>query len=206
MSHNAMEFDKIAQEIFFPIYPVIADDILKVTGIRSGRLLDIGSGGGHLGLSVLKAAPGLTGVLLDCDREAVGIADRRACEWGLRHRAIVVRGRAEDIPLADASVDLIVSRGSIHFWDDVEKAFSEIFRVLAPGGMTYIGSGMGGRDLSREITEKMKKVNPDWPGCVRRNSKGHTVDDYRAILEKRGVCFDMIRGEDEGKWTIVCKK
>jgi 2-polyprenyl-3-methyl-5-hydroxy-6-metoxy-1,4-benzoquinol methylase len=54
MSRNAMEFDKIAQEIFFPIYPVIADDILKLTGIRSGRLLDVGSGGGHLGLWVFK--------------------------------------------------------------------------------------------------------------------------------------------------------
>jgi hypothetical protein len=65
---------------------------------------------------------------------------------------------------------------------------------------------MGNRELSREIAEKMKTVNPDWPGCVRRNAKGHTVGDYRAILEKRGVRFDMISGEEEGKWTIVCKK
>jgi ubiquinone/menaquinone biosynthesis C-methylase UbiE len=206
MTHNAREFDKIAQEIFYPIYPVIAGDILKETGIRAGRLLDIGSGGGHLGLSVLKAAPGLTGVLLDIDPEAVLIADRRAAEWGLGNRVVAVRGRAEEIPLADGSVDLIVSRGSIHFWDDVDKAFSEILRVLTSGGMTYIGSGMGSRKLNEEIAEKMKTANPDWPDCVHRIAKGHTIDDYRAILTDQGVEFKTLSGEDKGKWTIVCKK
>jgi ubiquinone/menaquinone biosynthesis C-methylase UbiE len=206
MLHNAVEFDKIAQEIFFPIYAVIADDALSKTGITSGRLLDIGSGGGHLGLSVLKAAPAMTGILLDSDPVAVKIADARITEWGARDRAVAVLGRAEKIPLADGSVDLIVSRGSIHFWDDIEAAFSEILRVLAPGGMTYIGSGMGSKKLSEEIARKMKTANPDWPGCVHRDSKGHTIEDYRAVLKKHGVYHEILSSEENGKWTIIVKK
>lgn len=202
---NAQEFDSIAQEIFFPIYAVIAGDILAYTRKTSGRLLDMGCGGGHLGLSVIKAAPGFTGVLMDLSKDAVNIADSRISEWGLRSKAVAVHGRAEEIPLPDSSIDLIVSRGSIHFWDDVEAAFGEMLRVLAPGGMAYVGSGMGNREINKVIEEKMKAANPDWPGCVHRNSKGHTVEDYRAILTKRGVWFEILVSEEKGKWTILYK-
>lgn len=206
MIRNAREFDKIAQEIFFPIYAVIAEDILQKTNITAGRLLDLGSGGGHLGLSVLKAAPGMTGILLDIDPEAVLIADRRTSEWGLESRAVAVCGNAEANPLADESVNLIVSRGSIHFWDNIERAFSEIIRVLAPGGMAYIGSGMGSKALNEEIVMKMKEANPDWPDCVHRNSKGHTIEDYRDILLRLNIRFEILNSEEKGKWTIICKK
>lgn len=206
MLHNAIEFDKIAQEIFFPIYAVIASDALNRTGITSGRLLDIGCGGGHLGLSVLKAAPDMTGILLDSDPEAIAIADARISDWELRDKAVAVHGKAEAIPLADGSVDLIVSRGSIHFWDDIDAAFSEILRVLASGGATYIGSGMGNKRLSQEIAKKMKIINPEWPGCVHRISKGHSVEDYRAILENHGVNYEILSSEEKGKWTIIVKK
>ena len=96
-----------------------------------------------MGLSVLKAAPGLRGVLLDKNPEAVSIAERRAAEWGLRDRTVAVVGDVQQIPLADGSIDLAVSRGSLPFWENLEQAFSEILRVLAPGGMAYLGGGMG---------------------------------------------------------------
>ena len=72
MSAHAYEFDEIAQNVFFPIYEAIARDALASTGIGGGRALDIGCGGGHLGLSLAKLAP-FDVVLLDKDPDAVGI-------------------------------------------------------------------------------------------------------------------------------------
>jgi len=203
---SAYEFDYVAQEILFPIYPVIADDMLRYTGVREGRMLDVGCGGGHMGLSVLKAAPGLRGILLDKNPEAVAIAERRAAEWGLRDRAVAVVGDVQQIPLADASIDLAVSRGSLPFWKDLEKAFSEILRVLAPGGMAYLGGGMGNEELARTVECKMREFNPDWPGCIRRKSNGLNADDYRVVLEKLGAEFEILESESKGKWTIICKR
>lgn len=203
---NALEFDHIAQEIFFPIYEVIVSDIINHTKKASGRLLDLGCGGGHLGLTMLKTAKDMTGILLDNNPEAAAIADRRAADWGLRERAVVIVGDVHQIPLPDASVDLVISRGSIGFWKDIEKAFSEILRVMAPGGYTFIGSGMGNKELGDEIARKMKQINPDWPDCVRRASNGYTAEDYRAVLNKLGAQFEMMTNKDKGKWTILCKK
>ena len=203
---SAYEFDYVAQEILFPIYSVIADDMLSYTGVREGRMLDVGCGGGHMGLSVLKAAPGLRGILLDKNPEAVSIAERRAAEWGLRDRTVAVVGDVQQIPLADASIDLAVSRGSLPFWTDLEKAFSEILRVLAPGGMAYLGGGMGNEELARTVERKMREFNPDWPGCIHRKSNGLTADDYRLILEKLGAKFEILESDSKGKWTIICKR
>jgi ubiquinone/menaquinone biosynthesis C-methylase UbiE len=203
---SAAEFDRVAQEIMFPIYSVIAEDMLNRTGIREGRLLDIGCGGGHMGLSVLKAAPKLRGILLDKNPEAAAIADRRSAEWGLRDRTAVVIGDVQQLPLPDGSIDLAISRGSMPFWQDLEKAFSEILRVLAPGGMAYLGGGMGNKELAESIEKKMRAFNPDWPACVRRKSNGLGAEDYRAILRRLGAPFEVLESESKGKWTILCKK
>lgn len=47
-------FEIIARTIFAPVYPVIASQIIEATGITSGFCLDIGCGGGHLGMAVAK--------------------------------------------------------------------------------------------------------------------------------------------------------
>ncbi len=213
MGGNAFEFDDIAQNIFFPIYSAIARDIAKTTGKKYGRVLDLGCGGGHLGLSVLKET-GMTAVLLDKNPDAVGIAHRRAADWSLSDRATAVVGDAMAIPLPDGSVDLAVSRGSVGFWEDEELAFSEILRVLAPGGMTWIGGGLGNGDLKKEITAKMKMRNPAWPECLKEITNGWGASEYGKLLD--GLCdraddrnafaYEIIDEEDRGMWIVIAKR
>jgi SAM-dependent methyltransferase len=45
--------------------------------------------------------------------------------------------------MRDASVDLVVSRGSVFFWDDPAQGIREAHRVLRPGGWAMIGGGLG---------------------------------------------------------------
>ncbi len=52
--------------------------------------------------------------------------------------ALGVVGRAEALPVADASVDLVTAAGSLDFVDDLDAAVAEIARVLAPGGVALV--------------------------------------------------------------------
>lgn len=203
--NHAEDFDWIAENIFFPIYEVIAKDILAYSPIASGRILDLGCGGGHLGLSVLKQEEGLSAVLLDRNPDAATIAERRAAQWGLRQRATPVVADVSRIPLPDGCIDLAVSRGSFGFWPDEALAFSEIFRVLVPGGKAYIGGGFGNRRLKAEIVEKMKTFNPDWPACVHRKTNGFTAEDYGKILSRLGAEFKFVDEEEKGFWILLQK-
>lgn len=126
----AHEYDDIAENVFSPIYAVICDDIIKATGITSGILLDIGCGGGHLGLTMLKKSDFKVGVLCDSNPEAIKIAQARAYEWDLCDRAKVVLQDVHHMDFADNYADLIISRGSMGFWSDQAAAFKEIYRIL----------------------------------------------------------------------------
>lgn len=203
--HNSYEFDRVAEQIFAPIYPVIAAEALRCTDITSGRLLDIGCGGGHLGLAVLDAAPELRAVLLDKSPDAVEITEKRIAQRGMQKRAVAVVGAAEQLPLAGGSVDLVVSRGSMPFWDDVPAAFSEILRVLSPTGRAYIGGGMGNAQLAAQIEEKMRVIDPGWPENLPTKARGRSREDYAAVLRRLGAEFELLKDTGGGRWMVFCR-
>jgi ubiquinone/menaquinone biosynthesis C-methylase UbiE len=128
-------------------YPYIAADILEYCRPRKGIWVDLGSGSGGVGFALAAAdsstAAESTIVLVDPDAGALAEGVRKAQSEGLGHRVVAVVGKAERMPFPDGSVDLVVSRGSIFFWDDPAKGVAEVYRVLRPGGEAIIGGGRG---------------------------------------------------------------
>ena len=101
------------------------------------RLLDVGFGGGLLlELAHRRGVRRLAGV--DPSEAAVawlrGEAGRFA---GAELR--VERGLAEALPFDDASFDVVASTNTVYFWPDPARAFAELRRVLAPGGLLTVG-------------------------------------------------------------------
>jgi malonyl-CoA O-methyltransferase len=94
------------------------------------RVLDIGSGTGLLlgNLVDLYPAARVTGMDL-----ALGM--NQAARDTLRGKADFVTGDAERLPFADGIFDLVVSTSTFQWLDSMDKAFSEIMRVLVPGGL-----------------------------------------------------------------------
>ena len=200
------DFDKIAEEIFFPIYEVIAGDALRAAGKKSGRCLDVGCGGGHLGLSVAKLSD-MNLTLMDIKAEAIEIARQRIADWGLAERASAMVGDVCGNNLPDNSFDLIVSRGSIGFWgdrDDMKRAFAEIYRVLAPGGITFMGKGFGNAELAAQIKAIMKEKHPEWPQCVIDSTNSFGAKDYAEFLTELGIEGEIIN-DSGGVWILMKK-
>lgn len=198
-------FDYIAQNIFYPIYGVIAEDIIQRTGCRSGNILDIGCGGGHLGLALLERT-GCRGCFVDINETALRMARSRAAERGLLERCEFFQRDARLLGLPDNFANLIVSRGSWHFWDDLEGTLLEIYRVLAPGGYTYIGGGLGNARLAAEIREKMRELWPEWPEVVQKRQGGIASEELRQLLGRHGVRHEILENQEQGCWIIMTKE
>jgi ubiquinone/menaquinone biosynthesis C-methylase UbiE len=58
-------------------------------------------------------------------------------------RTLLIQADAAAIPLKNASVDIVFSRGSIFFWTEIERCFAEIRRIMKPGALAFIGGGYG---------------------------------------------------------------
>jgi ubiquinone/menaquinone biosynthesis C-methylase UbiE len=199
---KATEFDNIAETIFFPIYPIIAARMLEIAAIRGGLCLDIGSGGGHLGIALSKLWDGEV-ILADNNPAAVEIAARRLAA-NRAERIETLFGDVHDLPLAQSSVDLVVSRGAMWFWDKA-RSLLEIWRILADGGAAVLGAGFGNKELSDRIAKEMTVLNgEDWPQSRKRFTDGASPSDYADIASDIGLPSEVIKDES-GEWLVLRK-
>jgi arsenite methyltransferase len=101
------------------------------------RLLDVGFGGGLLlELARRRGVRRLTGVD-PSDAAVAWLRGRRGRLGGSELRLEV--GVVEHLPFEDASFDVVASTNTVYFWSDLDRAFSELHRVLRPGGLLTIG-------------------------------------------------------------------
>jgi len=216
MKINAKAFSEIAHTVFAPIYPVIADQIVAATGITQGTCLDVGCGVGSLGAALARRTE-LFVYFLDQSEEMLDLTEHTIDENDLRGRTGALAGEVGSIALPDGSVDLVVSRGSIFFWDDLPQAFREIYRVLAPGGQTYIGGGFGSKELKDSIRRQMaerdqsgdqsgKQGGNQFGDKMRRNLGPEMRARCEQALADAGIADStIIHSEDIGLWIVMRK-
>jgi len=201
MGFNAYEFDEIARTVFAPAYPLLASQILDRTAVSSGACLDLGSGGGYLGLA-LAAMSNLHVCLLDASPDMQRIAEANITGRGLTSRVRALTGDVHGIPLGDDTFDLVASRSSLFFWDEPGRAFREIWRVLTPGGYAYIGGGFGSKALRDEIAGAMRRRDPAWKPKFDRN-RDEAV--YVEHLLAAGIAVFEVRSDESGFWIVFRK-
>lgn len=161
---SAASFDQIARTLFKNIYPYLALQIKQDYGITEGVCVDAGAGPGYLSIELAKIT-NLQVYALDIDPEAIEIAKKNIAAAGLSEKIKPVLANVEKMPFPNNFADLVVSRGSFIFWKNKVQAFKEVKRILKPGGVAFIGGGMGNllpqeeRARIQEIMER-DKIGP----------------------------------------------
>jgi ubiquinone/menaquinone biosynthesis C-methylase UbiE len=204
---HVSRYDERARSLNAPLYAYYAQKIKETTGITRGVCLDVGCGGGYLGLALARVTD-LNFIFLDISSAMLERADMHIIEDGLQERARTLLADVHRIPLADGSVDLVISRGSIPFWKEPAVALKELFRVLAPGGKAFVGGGRGTPEIQAQIAAVMKargiessKDHKRRDGPPNRMMKR----DYNDILQQSGIPhFSVTRGDD-GMWIQMWK-
>lgn len=180
------DFNKRVKEVLSPVYPLLADYFLQQSGVREGICLDVGTGNGYMGLALAEKSD-LTVRLIDVDPEMLGFAEENIKARQLSDRVETLRANVEALPFRDNYAQLIVSRGSVFFWEDQVKGFNEVYRVLAPDGMAFIGGGFATRELMEDIGRQMKDIYPGWEGHLAEKIGPAAPDRFREILRKTDI-------------------
>lgn len=166
---------------------------IAVADLKPGEVvLDLGSGGG---LDVILAARrvGPTGRVygLDMTDEMLALAEHNVAQAGLANVRFL-KGDIEDIPLPDASVDVVISNCVINLAPDKRQVLQEAFRVLKPGGRLAVSDTVfNTRWEDLPVREDEVRTALSWAGCV---AGALTVEDYRRFLVEAGfeqVCIEV---------------
>lgn len=202
MTKSAEGFARVAREVFAPIYPVVAEQALAWSGIRDGIALDLGSGPGLLAVALAEKSS-LSVIAFDADPTTAPIVRETAARHA--ERVAPVTGDVHCMPFCDNTISLIVSRGSIYFWEDRVQAFQEIERVLRPGGAAFVGGSFGTLAIQEAVFARMRQRNPNWDRDIVRRTGRATPEMLRRELAESGVAHARIREEEAGLWVEIRK-
>lgn len=203
LAMNARQYNEQTMKgLFRKIYPVIAEQAIARTGIRSGLCVDLGGGPGMLGICVAQASD-LQVVIVDPLLECIEQANQNIAEHRIAERVTAELGQAEALPFRAGSVDMVISRGSIYFWEDQRLGLREILRVLRPGGWAFVGGGFGTRELRDEILAEKAHDN-EWNKARKARGNQHPPEHFRAMLAEL-VIDGVVDSGDEGMWIVFCK-
>jgi len=171
-----------------------------IAKVRSGTILDIGTGPGYVPIDIALSAPGLEIKAIDISTAMVDIANKNAREAGVSEHVQFKFGSAEKIPFEDNSFDLIISTLSFHHWARPENCFLEILRTLKPGGEAWIFEIR--KDVPEEAKQKLRK-DYGWflSFLVLYVARTHSSVKLQRFKDLHSLCklgFSKVETEDNG--------
>jgi arsenite methyltransferase len=151
-----------------------------VAELRDGDVvLDLGSGGGlDVLLSAERVAPSGKAYGLDMTDEMLAVARENQRKAGVEN-VEWLKGTIEDIPLPDASADVIISNCVINLSADKSRVLREAARVLRPGGRFAVTDIVADPEMDDATRRDMQQ----WTGCI---AGALSEDEFRRELAAAG--------------------
>jgi len=157
--------------------------------LKEGEVvLDLGSGAGidcflaanKVGKSGKVIGVDMTYQMLDKARENALKGNYENVEFRL--------GEIENLPVADNTVDVIISNCVINLSTDKKRVYQEAYRVLKPGGRIIVSDIV----LLKELPDSVKQNMSAYAGCI---SGAMLKDDYLSVIKDAGFSLDEITEE-----------
>jgi SAM-dependent methyltransferase len=142
-------------------------------------VLDLGSGAG-VDAFIAAREVGPTGRAIGVDMTPAMLARARANAERAGATNVEFRlGEIEHLPLADASVDAVISNCVINLSPEKDRVFGEAYRVLRPGGRLVVGDLV----LTRPLPDRLRESIDSYVGCIAGAS---LRQDYLALIRAAG--------------------
>jgi SAM-dependent methyltransferase len=151
-----------------------------VAEIREGEtVVDLGSGGGiDCFLAAKATGPSGRVIGIDMTDEMLDRARRAARDGGFTNVEFR-KGFIEELPLDDASADLVISNCVINLSPDKPRVFGEVYRALKPGGRMVVSDIV----VTEPLPEVVQKSIEAYVGCI---AGALHVDDYLGAIRAAG--------------------
>lgn len=167
---------------------------IALASLREGEtVLDLGSGAGF-DCFLAAARVGAQGRVIGVDMtpEMIDKARQNAAQGNYQNVEFRL-GEIESLPVTAGSMDVVISNCVINLCPDKQKVFSEIFRVLKPGGRMLVSDMV----ISQELPDILKNSSQAYVGCI---AGAALKKDYLDMICQAG--FQKVKVVDETTFTV----
>lgn len=186
------QFDKNAEKYLRAPLFATGDDLrrlvesLALTGTE--HVLDLGTGAGHVALTVAHSAAHCFGI--DVSERMIEVATDAARRRGVENVRFTI-GDAEKLPFAEATFDVVTCRFAAHHFSDPEKAVAEISRVLVPGGTLAIVDHYAPDDPELDVfVNELDRMRD------RSHMREQTLREWQELFAHYGLDYHVVRTWD----------
>ncbi|MGE0015056.1 MAG: arsenite methyltransferase [Candidatus Methanomethylophilaceae archaeon] len=169
---------------------------VAIASLKEGeRVLDLGSGGGFDSF-LARRRVGETGLVIGVDMtpEMIKLARNNAKKSGFDNVEFRL-GEIENLPVADCSVDVIISNCVINLSPDKKRVFEEAYRVLRRGGRLSISDVVATADIPEEVRNNLASIS----GCIAGAEHADRLED---MLKSAGFINIRMTPKDNSREII----
>lgn len=184
--------------LWLPVYSFMADHLLAVSGVRSGRVLDFGPFAGGIAVSILEKNPQFHATVVDESKQVLQLAVEWAREMGCASRLTVHQAPLEAINEPNSSFDLVIVRGAFFFLTPF--LLREVKRVLYQGGFAWAGGGYGPltpKEVFAPIADRSRRLNAEL------GKQRITAEACRKLVGEAGLAQHAKVSAKGGLWIEI---
>ena len=211
-TQEALDYDQMDHRA---VNQTFVDDLLRflesvpdVFRSRNLQVLDLGTGTAQIPVLLLQAAPEF-GTVTACDLslEMLKLGNSNVTQAGFSEKIQLIFCDAKTLPVADASVDVLISNSIIHHIPEPADVFREVRRCIRPGGVIFF------RDLLRPRDQpELELLVQTWAGDANSHQKqmfreslhaALTVTEVQAMIAALGLDPDSVSQTSDRHWTLA---
>ncbi|NQU04073.1 MAG: class I SAM-dependent methyltransferase [Syntrophaceae bacterium] len=193
---------KRVNDLWKKVYPYLASQIMEEYQRNSGSILELGPFSGGISRELMVLYPELKVTIAAESPDVIEYIDEEIEGFGLSEKIDIIETSYNSLVFSDDRFDLVILRGGFFLLDSGGQLFREIFRVLKPGGMAFVGGGYGKDiplELIGEIADESRELN-DRLGRVRVG-----VEELKEIIKRSQLAERCSIVEKGGLWVYIRK-
>lgn len=186
------DFVSVSKNIFQPIYRELAQALIEEINPKD-VCLDIGAGVGQIPFYLQKFTKKKIRIFaLDNSNRIQEL--RNLSDSVIPENLIAIKADAHALPFRDETIDFVISRGSLHFWDKPSTVFDEIDRILKKEGKLMVGGTLGLTERTRK--KVMKAMTKD----MIENKPSMNKQKIKRALQRSKLKNWKINEGEQGFW------
>jgi len=187
-------------ELFKPLYPYVARQILAHFQKEEGEVLEIGPYGPGISIEIARILPKVRIFVGDDFPGLLRYFQQKVQQ--IKDRAFVIPFNKYKLPFKDGSFDLAIFRGAFFFWEEEHYILKEMERVLKTGGVMMSGGGFGKNapdSLIESILPESHRLNR------KLGKKVLSAEEVERILGLAGLKEKAVLEKEHGLWVRIRK-